>query len=108
MSLEQDFKKGEALAKAATAALGAYAPLAVMGIDAVKWLVGKLKDKSLLSPADLAEYEANMATWQANIDAAQAHVDEFNALRAAEQAPKPDNTLPATPQPKTPNSLSTD
>ena len=86
MSLEQDLKKGEALAKAATAAIGAYAPLALMGIDAFKWLRNKLRDKGVLTPQDVAEYDASMEAWQANIDAAQGHVDEFNRLRDAERA----------------------
>jgi len=75
MSIESNLTAAERIAKAASAAIGAYAPLALMGIDGVKWLVNKLKTKGVLTPAEVAEYEASMAEWQANIDRAQANVD---------------------------------
>lgn len=89
MSIETRLSSAEAIAKAASAAVGAYAPLALMGIEAFKWLRNKLRDNGTLSEADVAEYDAEMAKWQANIDAAQAHVDEFNRLRDAERAAEP-------------------
>lgn len=86
MTIEQRLTSAEKIAVAANAAIGAYTPLALLGIEAFKWLRDKLKDKGVLSEQDVADYEASMAAWQAHIDAAQAHVDEYNALRAAERA----------------------
>jgi hypothetical protein len=91
-NVEQRLATAEAIAKAATAAIGAYAPLALMGIEGFKWLRAKLKDRGVLSEADVAEYEASMVEWQANIDRAQAAVDEFKRLRLAERpAPDPED-----------------
>ena len=85
-NVEQRLATAEAIAKAASAAIGAYAPLALMAIEGFKWLRDKMKDNGDLSEDDVAEYEASMAEWQANIDRAHAAVDEFKALRAAEQS----------------------
>lgn len=85
-NIEQRLTSAERIAHAANAAVGAYAPLALMGIEAFKWLRDKLKDKGVLTPEEAADYDASMAAWQANIDAAQAHVDEYNQIRAAERA----------------------
>lgn len=93
-NIEQRLTSAERVARAANAAIGAYAPLAIMGIEAFKWLRDKLKDKGVLSEEDVANYDASMAEWQANIDKAQAHVDEFNQLRAAEKAAAPEAGAP--------------
>jgi len=87
MSIETRLTSAEAIAKAASAAIGAYAPLALMGIEGFKWLRNKLKDKGVLTEAEVAEYDASMAAWQASIDEAQGHVDEYNRLRAAQRDP---------------------